>query len=95
MLLANEGPNWPYAYAWMNDAMTHTLLSSEGHIGIMTDGKPSMNTCGQLDQLQVWKLLQCRGQVVCPEGVNGGLKALLFDFEDLPLRNVTTINEPT
>ena len=23
MLLANESPNWPYAYAWMNDAAAH------------------------------------------------------------------------
>ena len=40
MLLANKGPSWPYAYMQMNDAMAHTPLSSEGHIGIMTDGIP-------------------------------------------------------
>ena len=37
----------------------------------MTNGIPSMNACGCLDQLQVWKLLQCGGQLVCPEGLNG------------------------
>ena len=59
MLLADESPNWPHAYASMKDAMAHMPFSSEGHIGIMTDGIPSMNTCSCLDQLQVWKLLQC------------------------------------
>ena len=34
------------------------------------------------------------GQVVCPEGLNGGLKALLFDFEELPLWNAATADEP-
>ena len=58
MLLANKGPNWPYAYAQMNDTMAYMPLSSEGHIGIMTDSIPSTNACGHLDQLQVWKLLQ-------------------------------------
>ena len=38
MLLADEGTNWPYAYARMNDAVAHTPLSSEGHIGMMTGG---------------------------------------------------------
>ena len=95
MLLADESPNWPYAYMQMNDAMAHMPLSSEGHIGIMTDGIPSINACSHLDQLQVWKLLQCRGWVVCPEGLNGGLKALLFNFKDLPLWNVATMDEPT
>ena len=61
MLLADKGANWPYAYAWMNDSMAHVPLSSEGHIGIMTDGLPSTNACGCLDQLQVQRLLQCGG----------------------------------
>ena len=91
MLLPSKSPNWPYAYAQMN----HAPLSSEGHIGIVTDNMPSMNACSHLDQLQVWKLLQCGGQVVCPEGLNGGLKALLFDFEELLLWNATTTDETT
>ena len=78
----------------MNDAMAHVPLSSEGHIGIMTDGIPSMNACSCLDQLQVWRLLQCGGQVVCPEELNGGIKALLLDSEELPLWNATTTDEP-
>ena len=72
MLLANESPYWMYAYAWMNDTVAHMPLSSEGHIGVMTDGIPSMNACSCLDQLQVQKLLQCEGWVVFPEGKNGG-----------------------
>ena len=78
----------------MNETVAHMPVSSEGHIGIMTDGIPSANTCGHLDQLQVQKLLQCKGQVVCTEGLNGGLKALLFDFKELPLWNVATADEP-
>ena len=95
ILLANKGPNWPYAYVQMNDAMAHAPVSSEGYIGIMTDGMPSTNACGHLDQLQVWKLLQCGNWVVCPEGINGGLKALLFDFKELPLWNVASGDEST
>ena len=95
MLLANKGPNWPYAYAQMNNAMAHAPLPSEGHLGIMTDGIPSMNACGHLDQLQVWKLLQCSGWVVCPEGLNGSLRGLLFDFEEILFWNVATADEPT
>ena len=34
-------------------------------------------------------------QVVCPEGLNGTIKALLFDFEELPPWNVATMDEPT
>ena len=64
------------------------------HIGIMTEGLPSMNACSCLSQLQVWKLLQCRGWVVCPEGLNGSLKALLFDFGVL-IWNVANADEPT
>ena len=94
MLLADECLNWPYAYVWMNDTMAHTPLSSGGHIGVMTDSIPSMNACSCLDQLQVQKLLQCGGQVVCPEGLNRGLKALLFDFEELQLWNVANVDEP-
>ena len=48
MLLADKGTNWPYAYARMNDTMAHTLLSSKGHIGVMTGGLPSMNACSCL-----------------------------------------------
>ena len=32
ILLADKGPNWPYAYMWMNNTMAHTPLSSEGHL---------------------------------------------------------------
>ena len=85
MLLADEGTNWPYAYARMNDAMAHAPLSSERHIGIMTGGLPNRNACSHLHQLQVWWLLQCRGKVVCLEGLNGSLKPLLFDLKELPL----------
>ena len=75
MLLANESPNWPYAYAWMNDTMSHMPLSSEGHIGIMTDGIPSINACGSLEgmELAIPDLMATSSQVpqhvVMPENI--------------------------
>ena len=48
----------------MNEAVAHVPLTSEGHIGIMTDGIPGRNACGQLDQLHMQKVLQCGGWVV-------------------------------
>ena len=95
MLLANQGPNWLYVYAWMNDNMAHVPLSNERHIGIMTEGLASMNACGCLNQLQVQRLLQCGGQVVCPKGLNGSLDTLLFDFKELLLWNAANADEPT
>ena len=94
MLLADKGLNQLYAYTWINDTVAHVPLSSEEHISVMTDGIPSTNACSHLDQLQVQKLLQCEVWVVCLEGLNGSLKALLLDFEELPLWNVATVNEP-
>ena len=86
--LANEGADWPYAYIRMNDAVAHMLLSSIGHIGVMTGDLPSQSTCGHLHQIHMWQLLQCGGQVVCPDGLNGGLEPLVFNFKELPLWNV-------
>ena len=62
MLLASKGTNWPCAYARMNDAMGYMLLSSEGHIGMMTGGYPvgmPMATwtnygCGVYYNVQAW-----------------------------------------
>ena len=93
LLLADEGANWPYAYIRMNDAMAHMLLSSKGHIGIMTSDLPSWNACGCLNQLCMWQLLQCGGQVVCPDGLNGGLEPLIFNFKELPLCNAANVGE--
>ena len=95
VLLVDEGPDCPYASVQMNDTMTHVPLSSEGHIGTMTDGMPNMNACGHLHQLQVWMLLQSGSLVVCTEGLNEKLKALQFNFEELPLWNAATMGEPT
>ena len=95
ILLANKGTNWPYAYARMNYAMAHATLSSEGPIGIMTCGLPSRNACSCLHQLQVWWLLQYRGQVVCPEWLNGSIKPLLFDFKELLLWIMADTDEST
>ena len=93
LLLTDEGADWPYAYIRMNDAMAHALLSSKGHIGVMTGDLPSWNTCGHLYQLCVWQLLQCGGWMVCPDGLNGGLEPLLFNFKELLLWNVANVGE--
>ena len=53
ILLANKDPDWLYAFVQMNNTVPHTLLSSEGYIGSMTDGVPSAIACGHLHQLQV------------------------------------------
>ena len=86
--IVDEHADWPYAYIRMNDAMTHMLLSSVGHIGVMTSDLPSWNACGCLHYIWMWKLLQCGGQVVCPDGLNGGLEPTMFNFKELPLWNM-------
>ena len=93
VLLDDEGPDWPYTFVWMNNTVLHMPLSSEGHLGVLTEGKPQRNLCGLLHQLQAWRLLQCRKWVVWPGGLNAGLKVLVFDFEELPLWNVATTGE--
>ena len=89
VLLADEGLDWPYAFVQMNNAMLHMLLSSEGHI----ESEPQRNPCDLLHQLQPWRLLQCGKWVVCPGGLNAGLDAFVFNFEELPLWNVVTAGE--
>ena len=93
LLLAGEGANWPYTYIRMNNAVAHALLSSKGHIGIMTGDIPSENACSHLHQLHMWQLLQCRRWVVCPDGINGGLEPLMFNFKELPLWNTANVGE--
>ena len=94
LLSVDNGPDWPYAFVQMNDNVSHAPLSSEGHIGAMTNGMPSTNACGWFHQLQVQKLLQHGSWVVCPEGLNGKLKAVQFTFEELPLWDAATVDEP-
>ena len=80
VLLADEGPDWPYAFIQINNAMLHAMLSSKGHLGILTEGKPQRNPCSLLHQLQAWRLLQNGKWMVCPGGLNAGLNALVFYF---------------
>ena len=68
LLLEDNSPDWPYTFVWMDDTVSHASLSSEGHIGTMTNSVPSTNASSQLHQLQVQKLLQHSGWVVCPGG---------------------------
>ena len=53
LYLVDNGPDWPYTFVWMNDTMSHVPLSSEGHVGAMTDSVHSTNACSWLHQLQV------------------------------------------
>ena len=92
-IIGQQRYHWEYTYARMNDTMAHAPLSSKGNIGIMTGDLPSRNACSHLHQLQVWWLLQCGGWVVCPDGLNGSLKPLLFDFKELPLWSLANVDE--
>ena len=75
-LLISTSNDWVYAFAQLHEGTLHMPLSSEGHTSVMTDGVPSMNACGCLNQLEVCKLLQRGDQVVCPKGLNGELEPM-------------------
>ena len=94
VLLADNGPGWPYTFVHMIDTMLHMPLSNKGHIGTMMDGVHSTNACHQLHQLQVWKLLQYSDSLVFPEGLNREPKALQTSFQELPLWNAATTDGP-
>ena len=87
--------DWVYTFVWLNEALSHAPLSSDGHISAMTDGTPCVDAHGQLHQLQICKLLQQKDIVVWPEGLNGELEALQFNFEVLPLWDAAAPSEPT
>ena len=95
MLLAGDSPDWPYAFIHMSNTILHMPLSNNGHISTMTDSMCNVNACGQLHQLQVWKLLQHGNSVVFPEGLNGEPKALQFSFQELPPWNAASMDRPT
>ena len=95
MLLADNGPDWPYTFICTSKTVLHMPLSNNGHIGAMMDGIHSINACSWLHQLQVWKLLQHGGSIVFPEGLNGEPEALQFSFQELPLWNATSTDGPT
>ena len=94
VLLADVREDWLYSFVWLNDAVAHAPLSDEGHISAMMDGMPGTDAHGWLHQLQVCKLLQWREEVVCPEGLNGDLKALQFSFPELPLWDAAAPSKP-
>ena len=68
VLLADESMDWPYAFIWLNDVVSHAPLLNEGHVSTMMDDAPGVDACGWLHQLQIHKLLHHEGRVVCPEG---------------------------
>ena len=60
----------------------------------MSDSTLSVDAHGWLHQLQICKLLQHKGRVVCPEGLNGELEALQFTLPELPLWDAAAPREP-
>ena len=95
MPLVDDSPECPYTFIHMSNTMLHVPLSDNGHIGAMMDGVHTVNACGWLHQLQAWKLLQHSNSIVFPEGLNGEPEALQFCFQELPLWNATSLDEPT
>ena len=83
-LFMDDSPDWLYAFVCISSTTSHAPLLDAGHIGSMTDGTQSVNTCGHLHQLQTWKLLQHREHVVFPKGLNTELEAHCFSFPELP-----------
>ena len=53
----------------------------------MAGGTPSIDPHGQLHQLQMCKLLQCKDLVLCPEGLIGQMETSQFTFKELPIWN--------
>ena len=43
MLLADDGPDWPYTFVCMNDTVSQVPLCDKGHIGAMMDSVCSTN----------------------------------------------------
>ena len=93
-LLVDKSTDWMYAFVWLQEALSHTPLLSEGHVSTMTDGTHCADTHGWLHQLQICKLLQHKDMVVCPEGFNSELEALQFTFQELPLWDAAAPGEP-
>ena len=90
----DESADLAYAFVWLNEALSHTPLLSEGHISATMDGAPSADAHGQLHQLQICKLLHHKDMVVCLEGLNGRLEALHFTFQELPLWDAAAPSKP-
>ena len=95
VLLMDGSANWVYAFVQLNEVLSYAPLSSVGHISAMTDGTQSADPHGQLHQLQVHKLLQCKDMVGCPKSLNGQMEALQFTTKELPLLDAATPGEPT
>ena len=93
VLLSDVSADWLYAFMQWNNTVSHVPLSNKGDISTMTDGTPSTDTHSQLHQLQVQKLLQHEGRVVCLKGLNGELEALQFTFPELPLWDAAAPSE--
>ena len=95
VLLVDESMDWSYAFIWLNNAISHVLLFSEGCISAMMGSMPSTDVCGWFHQMQICKLLQHEDLVVYPEGLNKELEALQFTFQVPPHWHSTTPSKPT
>ena len=84
-LLINTGEDWAYAFMQLNEDSQDIPLSTTRYISAMIDGTPSRSACGHLNHLEVCKLLQCRVEVVYPEGLNRGLELMWVSLPKLPI----------
>ena len=80
---------------WLNRDAQHVPISKEGHLSAMIDGTPSRSTCRHLHQLEVHKLLQYGGQVVYPEGLNGGLEPVQTSLSGMLLWGQDVLDDST
>ena len=46
MLLMDGSTDWVYTFVQLSEVLSHTPVSSMGHISAMTDGAPSTDTHG-------------------------------------------------
>ena len=53
-------PDWPYALVQLYEGSSHTPLSRDKHLGILSQGKVEESPYGQISQLEVHQLLSAR-----------------------------------
>ena len=66
----SSGPNWPYAFVWLNEDTCHMPLPKEGHLGILPQRGTDLTAYRRISQLEVCKLLISGLQVTYLVGLN-------------------------
>ena len=75
--------------------MPNVSQPKESLLSTMTNCPSSRNACRNLHQLEVCQLLQCKDQLVYPEGLNRGLEPVLISLSGALVQGVNTIGEPS